>query len=256
MDLADKITESFLAPVGSMLPAADMRVIEREGWYQVITPSTRSTQGNEVLFSSVAAGDAERVVCDTIASYAELGLPFKWCVGPLTEPSDFGAVLERIGFSSWEMRGMAIEPQRWTFGSRTDIVVERVGRAGFEDYYRTLVEVWSTEVEEAASWRDSMLRALDGGRHHYYLARVAGEPVGTAGMITRERSVYLVGGSVLERHRGRGIYRALLDERLRHASELGYTLATTQAREATSAPILDRLGFETLYRSRVYKWPP
>ena len=41
-----------------------------------------------------------------------------------------------------------------------------------------------------------------------------------------------------------------------YRAELGFTLATTQAREATSAPILERLGFETLYRSRVYKWQP
>jgi hypothetical protein len=48
----------------------------------------------------------------------------------------------------------------------------------------------------------------------------------------------------------------LIDERLRDAAALGFTLATTQAREATSAPILDKLGFETLFRSRVYKWQP
>jgi hypothetical protein len=68
--------------------------------------------------------------------------------------------------------------------------------------------------------------------------------------------VYLVGGNVLEPYRGRGIYRALIDVRLRDIAARGFTLATTQAREATSAPILERLGFETLYRGRVYKWQP
>lgn len=254
MELTDKIAESFLAPVGSMLPATDMQVIERDGWYQVITPSTKSTQGNEVIVSRVPAADAERVARETIAGYTALGLPFKWCVGPLTEPANFGELLERLGFSSWDVRGMAIEPQRWASTPRADIVVERVGPAGFEDYYRTLVQGWASEVAEAASWRDSMRRALEGNIHHYYLARVAGQPVATAGMAVKQRSVYLVGGNVLEGHRGRGIYRALLDERLRHAAELGFSLATTQAREATSAPILERLGFETLFRSRVYKY--
>jgi GNAT superfamily N-acetyltransferase len=151
---------------------------------------------------------------------------------------------------------MAVEPSRWTYTPRTDVTVERVGRAAFEDYYTTMVRGWAEEVPEASSRRASMLQTLDNGRHHHYLARVDGAPVGTAGMIVKQRSVYLVGGNVLESHRGRGIYRALLDERLRHAAELGFSLATTQAREATSAPILEKLGFETLFRSRMYKWQP
>ncbi|HEY5925565.1 MAG TPA: GNAT family N-acetyltransferase [Kofleriaceae bacterium] len=254
MDQADKVAESFLAPVGSMLPADDMRVIERDGWYQIITPSTKSVQGNEVVYSRVAAHDAERVARETMDDYAALGLPFKWCVGPLTEPVDFGGLLDRLGFDSWAVRGMAVEPQRWTYTPHDDVAIERVTPATFEDYYTTLVRGWAMEVAEGASWRTSLRRALDGDLHHCYVARVAGEPVGTAGMIVKQRSVYLVGGNVLESHRGRGIYRALIDERLRDAAALGFTLATTQAREATSAPILHALGFETLFQSRVYKW--
>ncbi len=255
MELADKIAESFLAPVGSQLPADDLRVIERDGWYQTITPSTRSTQGNEVVYSRVAAAEAERVVRETIAEYAALGLPFKWCVGPLTEPSDFGALLERLGFTSWPIRGMAVEPQRWVPVTRPDVVIERVTAATFDDHFATVVRGWATEIE-ASGWKASMARRLAGGRQLMYTARIAGEPVGTAGMILKERSVYLVGGNVLESHRGRGIYRALIDARLRDAADRGFSLATTQAREATSAPILERLGFETLFRSRVYKWQP
>jgi hypothetical protein len=256
VELADKISESFLAPVGSELPADDMQVIAREGWYQIITPSTKSVQGNEVVYSRVAAAEAEAVARETIAGYAAYGLPFKWCVGPLTEPADFGAVLERLGFEHWPVRGMAVEPQRWTYRPHRDVLVERVTHATFDDYYTTLVRGWSMELAEGSTWRASMLRALDGGRHLSYLARVDGVPVATAGMIVKERSVYLVGGNVLEAYRGRGIYRALIDERLRDAAALGLTLATTQAREATSAPILEALGFETLFRSRVYKWQP
>lgn len=256
MERADKIAESFLAPVGSMLPAEDMQVIERDGWYQVITPSTKSVQGNEVIYSRVAASDAEAVARETIAGYAAHDLPFKWCVGPLTEPADFGAVLDRLGFEHWPVRGMAVEPQRWTYRPHPGVAVERVTHATFDDYYTTLVRGWAMELAEGSTWRASMLRALDGGRHHSYLARIGGVPVATAGMIVKARSVYLVGGNVLDAYRGRGIYRALIDERLRDAAALGLALATTQAREATSAPILDRLGFETLFHSRVYKWQP
>jgi GNAT superfamily N-acetyltransferase len=252
----DKVAECFLAPLGSSLPAPDLRVIERDGWYQTITPSTKSVQGNEVVFSRVPAADAERAVRETIADYAALGLPFRWAVGPLTEPADFGALLDRLGFTSQSGRGMAAEPAQWTYSAPRDVRVERITQHTFEDYYTTTVLGWQSEVAEAASWRGSMREALARGLHHYYLARVDGEPVGTAGMVVKQRCVYLMGGNVLPAHRGRGIYRALIDERLRDAAERGITLAVTQAREATSAPILDKLGFETLYRSHMYKWEP
>ncbi len=253
----DKVAEAFLAPVGSSLPAPDLRVIERDGWYQTITPSTKSIQGNEVLLSRVAAADAERVARETVAMYAALGLPFKWNVGALTEPAEFGDVLDRLGFVHWHMRGMAVEPQRWTYSAPAPgVTVERVGDDAFEDYYTTMVRGWATEMTEADTWRDSMRQTLRSAKSHYYLARIDGVPVGTAGFIVKPRSVYLVGGNVLEPYRGRGVYRALIDARLRDIAALGLTLATTQAREATSAPILDKLGFETLYRGRVYKWQP
>ena len=61
-----------------------------------------------------------------------------------------------------------------------------------------------------------------------------------------ERSAYLVGGVVLPAFRGRGVYRALIAARLRHARAAGVAVVTTQARAATSAPILARLGFVAL----------
>lgn len=232
-----------------------MRVIQRDGWYQTITPSTKSTQGNEVTFSRVAQKDAERVARATIDDYTALGLPFKWSVGPLTEPADFGDVLERLGFRYWQGRGMAIEPARWSSVPPPGVTVERVTQATFEDYYTAFVRGWATEAVEAPSWRTSMRRALE-RRHRYYLARVDGEPAGSGGFAIKPRSAYLVGGNVFERFRGRGVYRALIDARVRDLAELGIPLATTIARDATSAPILERFGFETLFRSRVYKYEP
>jgi GNAT superfamily N-acetyltransferase len=256
VELAERIAEAFLAPVGSGLPAEDMHIFERDGWYQVITPSTRSIQGNEVLYSRVAAGDAERIARETIAQYAALGLPFKWNVGALTEPANFGSVLDRLGFESWPMRGMAVDPSRWAYREHPQVVIELVTRDNFDDFYSALVRGWAADGVEGESWRASLHRAFDARTHIFYLARVDGEVAGNAGFIPKQRSVYLVGGNVLEPWRGRGIYRALIDRRMRDIAAMGFTLATTQAREATSAPILERLGFETLYRGRVYKWQP
>jgi hypothetical protein len=57
---------------------------------------------------------------------------------------------------------------------------------------------------------------------------------------------------VLESTRGQRLYRGLVAARLASLRARGMRLAVTQAREGTSAPILERLGFATLFRSKCY----
>lgn len=244
--------EVFLAPVGCSMLAGDSRVIDRPGWHQVITPSSGSTHGNEVVLSQIPAADVDRVVAATMAEYAAHQLPFKWCTGPLTEPADFGAALERHGFESWAIRGMAIDPASWHTADVPGVEVHEVTPATLDEYIDTSRRGWPDTIG-TDDWRDDLLRAHATGRFHYFTARVDGVPVGTAGYIRKPTLAYLVGGNVLPAYRGRRIYRALVDTRLAQLAAAGVRLAVTQAREATSAPILDRLGFQSAYRARIYK---
>ncbi len=72
-------------------------------------------------------------------------------------------------------------------------------------------------------------------------------------MIFKDRSVFLVSASVLKECRGKGIYRALLAHRLGEALKRGFKLAVTHARENTSAPILEKMGFKTAYKYKVFQ---
>lgn len=255
MDQRAKIEETFLAPIGCAVMARDTRIVERDGWYQIITPSSGSVSGNEVVLSRVAARDADDVVRATIATYAAAGVPFRWSVGPLTEPADFGATLEAHGFRPSDGRGMATTPQDWTGAApRADITVERITPDTLDDFLAASDTGWerAVPVRDPAARRDDHVRALATGRFHMFVARRDGVLAGSAGFVTKERCAFLVAGAVLAAHRGAGVYRALLDERLRRIADLGLPLATTHARESTSAPILERLGFETVYRSRMY----
>jgi GNAT superfamily N-acetyltransferase len=89
-------------------------------------------------------------------------------------------------------------------------------------------------------------------RQRLFVAYAGGVPAAAAAYQPFARSAFLMGGVVLPQFRGRGLYRALVHARLAHARSLGIELATTHAREASSAPILEKLGFATVCRFAMY----
>src|SRR5215831_751842 len=105
----DKLFEAMHAPVGAHPPRPETRVIERDGWYQVVTPGAR--EGNEVVVARLSDDEADDVIDRTIAEYAALGVDFRWMVGPFTTPSDIGARLSRRGFVQWGARAMTCDPR-------------------------------------------------------------------------------------------------------------------------------------------------
>jgi len=86
-----------------------------------------------------------------------------------------------------------------------------------------------------------------------YLALRDGVPLGTAGHAIAGQTIRLWGGAVLPEARHTGVYRALLDTRLRAGVEAGCRTALVKGRVATSAPVLLRAGFERFGEVRAYR---
>ena len=237
------------------LAREDSVVIERPGWWQIITPSTKSAVLNEIGYSQVSDHEAESTIDRVIASYRKHALPVKWFVGPWTEPSDFGDRLLARGFRTWDVRTMACDPGN---AIEHDAEVEPVTEANLDRYNDAMVDGWSMAEDQRAPMRRTTLAAMRRSPRnaYFFLATVGGEPAGTTGLLLRGRYAYLVGAHVLDRFRGRGLYRALIEARLRFLRERGVTLAVTHAREATSAPMLEHFGFETLFRAKIYLLDP
>jgi GNAT superfamily N-acetyltransferase len=247
----DKVREALRSQIGSELPWPGGRVIEREGWYQIITPSTRSAIANEVCVSRVGAGEIDAVIDRTCAEYAAAGVPFKWFVSPDTRPEDTGARLVARGFRGVAVRGMCIDTRTSAITAPSDVRVELVTPATLEEYNAAFAAGWS--IPMPGDQHATLLRALASGRFEFFVARIDGTVAGTAGTVLKERCAYLVGGNVLPAYRRRGVYRAILATRLARAHAAGLTLAVTQAREESSAPILEGLGFESVYRAAIYR---
>lgn len=94
--------------------------------------------------------------------------------------------------------------------------------------------------------------ALARGEELRAVAYLDGSPVGTGGLAMAGTVVRLFGGGVLASARGRGVYRALLDARLRWGVEHGGELALVRGRVDTSARILQRAGFTGFGQERSY----
>jgi GNAT superfamily N-acetyltransferase len=243
--------EVIVAPRRAFPALPELRVIERPGWLQIVTPSNTSGGLNQVAYSVLDETDADAVIDATIAEYRALGLKFRWNVSPDSAPADLGERLARRGLvGSWG-RGMA----RATTGlaTRVDpaITVAEVDRSTVDEFSRVMAEGWSLDRAPLARINDVILAAPDRPQR-LFLARCDGEPAATASYVAFPRSAYLIGGVVLPRFRGRGLYRALVATRLVDAHARGIGLATSHAREASSAPILERLGFATICRFPMY----
>jgi GNAT superfamily N-acetyltransferase len=134
---------------------------------------------------------------------------------------------------------------RWTTDEET-----------LRDAYRVLGVVFGGEVPPDQRLRieiDQVRRDLDAGRGGGVVAYLDDLPIGTGGLTVAGDVGRLWSGSVLEQHRGRGVYRALLAARLEYAVQHGATLALVKGRVETSGPILRRAGFAAHGQERSYR---
>lgn len=253
---AEVFQEVLNAPRGSLILSSDSYLVESENWYQVVSPSRPDPSRNEVIFSQVSMADAEKKVDELIRFYRDLGTDFKWCTSPQTMPEGFNEILRKKGFKSWFSRGMYALVDSIRIPNSASIEVEPVTEFNVDRYLDLFMEGWETKTSLQAALLEDVRWALGqpDGRFHYFLAKSEGNYVGTAGFVRKKNSAYLIGGNVLERYRGKGFYKALIKKRLDLANGLGIRLVTTGAREHSSAPILERLGFETAFRDEIFQY--
>ena len=95
--------------------------------------------------------------------------------------------------------------------------------------------------------------ALSTGEGFRVLGRIDGRAVSTGGCTIVDGFTRLWGAATLEADRGRGVYRAVLAERLRQSAARGAGTALVKGRVSTSAPILARVGFTRYGEERGYR---
>jgi len=243
--------EAIVRPLSARVPFPGQRVIDRPGWFQLLTPAFRDGGLNEVSQVTLADHDADAVIDATLAEYAAEGIRFKWVISPSCRPRDLAQRLASRGMLARRSVVMAADIADLRPEPSPDVSVERVESTNVDTYAATVASGWGMPAQPLADYQRAVL-ADTSGRHHSWLARIDGEPVGGANHAVFERSAYLMGGVILPAWRGRGAYRSLIAARLAQISATGVRLVTIQALADTSAPILARLGFTVVAELDVF----
>lgn len=134
-----------------------------------------------------------------------------------------------------------------------NVTTELVDEENFPEFLKVNLEGWSLG-EFAEQTKNRLLKMVRHPNCRCFLVRKSKIPVGSAATILKDGYGYLMGAVVLEDYRGCGAYKALTEVRLRDLAKAKLPFAVTMAREATSAPVLARLGFDTMFRAKIYRF--
>jgi hypothetical protein len=180
-----------------------------------------------------------------------------WVVGPSSRPTNLFEELQARGFQSprdgvatSRALGLIDVPE-----APSAVATQQVET--FEQYVAAQQIAWDAfdwteerraknRVRLAADYEEMIRR----NQPVHFIAHLDGRPAGAGALVTSDRGVLLVGGSVASWARGRGIYRALVRARWDFAVERGTPALVTHANPKTSYPILRRLGFEEVCELR------
>ncbi|MEV7005383.1 GNAT family N-acetyltransferase [Streptosporangium sp. NPDC051022] len=204
--------------------------------------------------------ELDRLIARQRDRFAERGQAVQWKTWGHDEPADLVDRLRDAGFVP--------EPQETVLiGMAKELAVEPVLPDGVvlrqvtaDDDMRRIAAMESVIWDQDLSWVGEQLiedRAAAPDELVVVAADAGGEFVSAGWLSHRPGTDFagLQGGSTLREWRGRGIYRALVADRARHAAARGVRYLHVDASD-DSAPILRRLGFRAVTTTTPYVWTP
>jgi len=213
-----------------------------------------------IIWHDLTDADVDTVIADEVGYWAALDQEVEWKLHDHDLPTDLRERLVAAGFEPDEDEAlMALDlrlaPDWVAVDGGHD--VRAVGPDGLADVATVIAGVWPDEVDDVMDrYRDDGLAATE--RTRFFVGYDGAAPV-AAGWCEASSDVTpflgLWGGAVLPTHRGRGLYRAIVAARARHALARGFRYLTVDA-GPMSRPILERLGFAHLATITACTWRP
>lgn len=207
-----------------------------------------------VIHSTLTEANADRVIQEQIAYFAEQGRSFEWKVFDYDIPRDLAARLAAHGFEIEDPEAILVLDLADASPALTRPLTHDVRRIlqpqGVQDLSAVERAVWGHE-------RPGLDQRLTHDLIHYpdliaiYVAYVDDRPVAGAWIYfdPGSRFASLWGGSTLAEFRGRGVYTDLIAVRAQAALARGRRFLTVDA-SPMSRPILERRGFRCIGMAR------
>jgi GNAT superfamily N-acetyltransferase len=230
----------------------DAREVRTDEFHLVAYPLHWSTP---TIATSIASARPAGELVDAIVDAAHgLGRDAVtiWVTGT-TRPAELDVFLSDLGAAHTEHLDVLARPltDLPDLDVPSDLELRRViDEEGVRAHEAVSVAVFGGSFPDDHAVAASVRRLTDSSPQ--WVAHRDGRPLGSAGMSLVDGVARLWGGGVLEEARGTGVYRALLDVRLRTAQAAGCRLALVKGRVETSGPILRRAGFERYGDERAY----
>jgi GNAT superfamily N-acetyltransferase len=209
-----------------------------------------------VMYSQLTQATADAAIALEKARALPPGRKLEWKLYGHDRPGDLGERLRKAGFEAESRETLVVldlTDERTDTRAPEGVTIRRVGdRAGLADAAAVGIRAFG---QDYSAMNDEFLARIAHGTVLFYVAYDAAEPVCAARLELPRSGAFagLYGGGTVPEHRGRGIYRALVDVRARAARERGYRYLTVDAAD-TSLPILRRLGFVPLTTVTAWTW--
>lgn len=247
------------APIGPQRLRDDTIVIDEDGWYRTLTPSSSWPASNEVLFSNLNERDPDGEIDAIVSEYHRLGLPLTWCVYPWTQPGDLGERLRARGATQSVIQAF-LGSTALALEVVDGVEIEQIdpeSKEAYEAYINIMVSCYSLPADEEA-FRHRRYHQLSTGsapRMRLFIGRYEGAAVGCAAMIIKENSAHFTGDCILPAFQARGIFQSLIAARLQVLRDMGIAMATGHSNEQ-SAFWAKRFGFKSIYTYNIYQLDP
>lgn len=241
--------------------APGVKVIVTPRYQITLVPDFPIPGPNSVAWIRCRPDETDDVIREAQATIAPHRLPVFWAIDPATEPPDFADHLARHGILRDSEVAVLVVPIEATVEAPPVPGLEFLDPLADLATFRQMDAV-AAEAFEAGAFGDDpesiamqerrRLNFIAAGNRRFLLATIDGEPAGAGNVaLFPPAAATINGGSVRPKFRGRGIYRAMVAERLKIAREAGVDGLVVWGGDM-SRPILERLGFVKVGWRRFY----
>ncbi|MBA3824267.1 MAG: GNAT family N-acetyltransferase [Ktedonobacterales bacterium] len=204
---------------------------------------------NGVFQTTLSDADAPAAIEERLRFFAEQGRRMTWWVTPNSRPVNLPQLLAAHGMhETWRDTGMALDLSTLAPGApplAKGITVAPVANAAeFRDWLHAFGAGFDLPEGITQSY-GAMLQSVPFGQHPvgpFFLARQAGEPVGTSALFTTAGVAGVYEVCTAPHARGQGIATALVLAALRQGMARGYRVGVIHASEMGER-VYRRLGF-------------